>query len=266
MSEDYFIRAPDTEDMRGPFDMDQLATLAGAGKVTAETLFYIEGEGEWKPLKEVEALYDTLIPKEDTIKLKLVEPQAPVVSIPNKDDSEAEAGVTVNDMLASAEGRTEETQHLRRKEKEKNSAASLSMPVLGLSFLLVAFATGWSHFAFLEGVINERNWVHLLSRPIVFVFFVDVVLGLAMLLSASEVFPLVRLRASLGLGFFVYFFWSLQGYDYACAAGAFSIGVMFCTLTLSLPSMILGAVCALAGSSYLAFHGFTGDLPEFLLF
>ena len=70
----------------------------------------------------------------------------------------------------------------------------------------------------------------------------------------------------LGLGFFVYVFWALYGYDYAIAAAAFGVGAMTCTLTLRVIPMFLGTIMALGGAGYLAFFAFTGDLPQFFAF
>ena len=204
MSEEYFIRNDENDDNRGPFDMDQLATLADAGKINQETLFYVEGDGCWKLLKDMPELYEKLFPKKEAIRLKLASPKTQdVQKIPSSSDDQAEEekGVSVAEVLDSAEGRTEETEYLRKAEKEKNKAASASLPVLGLSFLLFAFAIGWGHYDFLNGVITERDWGRLLSRPIIFVFVIDLLLGLGLLLGASELFPIARLRAMVGLGF-----------------------------------------------------------------
>ena len=298
MSEEYFIRNEGDDDNRGPYDMDQLATLAEAGKVSLDTLFFIEdprGEspenaeelsdelpGEWKALKDVPALKSKLFPEVEMVKLKLAQPkvqEVPVIPETKKNskknpktlenvekDPKAPIGVSVNEVLDSAEGKTDETRHLKRKEKEKNKAAALSLPCLGIAFLLSAFAIGWTHYEFLMGVFNERTWGQLLKRPISFVFAVDLVLGLGMLLSASEIFPIVRLRAMLGMGFFAYFFWSTQGYGYAWASVAFGVGVMCCSLSLNLPAMIFGVVCVLGGSGYLAFSGYLGDLGLFFAY
>lgn len=267
--EEYFIRTIDNDESRGPFDMDQLCTLADAGKIDGDTLFYIEGEGSWKLLEDIPELHEKLFPKDGGIRLKLAQPKIqkiPVASAPEEDEEDKETGVSVSEVLDSAEGRTAETEYLKRKDKEKNKAASLSLPCLGLGFLLFAFAVGWSHFEFLQGVINEKNWELILTRPIVLVVAVDFLLGLGLLLNASELFPLARFRAMLGLGFFAYFFWSLQGLDYAWSAVVFGCGAMICTLTLSFPSMIVGILCMLGGSGYLAYHGFFGDLPQYFAF
>ncbi|MGB0371063.1 MAG: DUF4339 domain-containing protein [Opitutales bacterium] len=269
MDEEYFIRTKDSEDNRGPFDMDQLATLAEAGKIDGDTLFYLEGEGEWKALRDVYELFDRLFPEEDKITLKLAQPKIQKVQVipdAESDEEEEEEGVSVSEVLDSAEGRTKETEYLKRKDKEKSKAAGMSLPALGLSFLMFAFAVGWSNFDFLQGIVNEQNWEHLLTRPLVFVFAVDLILGLGLVLSASELFPLVRFRAMLGMGFFAYFFWSLQGYDYAWAVFAFGMGTMLSTLTLNLPSMIVGVLCLFGGSGYLAYSAFMGDLPQYFAF
>ena len=268
MTEEYFIRTIDNDENRGPFDMDQLTTLADAGKIDADTLVYLEGEGSWKTIEDVPDLHERLFPKDGGIRLRLVKPdsQKKQTEQPTDTPEEKETGVSVSEVLDSAEGLTADTAYLKRRSSEKHQAAGLSMPATGLAFLLFALAIGWSYFEFLQGIVNERNWTHLISRPLVFVFVVDVVFGLGLLLCASEIFPLVRFRAMLGLGFFGYFFWSLQGYDYAWSVFAFSMGVMLCTLTLNLPSMIIGILCLLGGSGYLAYGAISGDLPQYLAF
>jgi hypothetical protein len=44
---DYYIRTPEREESRGPFDASQLLTLAEAGQITENTLHYDESKEEW---------------------------------------------------------------------------------------------------------------------------------------------------------------------------------------------------------------------------
>ena len=47
---DYYIRTPDREESRGPFEASQLLTLAEAGQITENTLHYDETKKSGPPL------------------------------------------------------------------------------------------------------------------------------------------------------------------------------------------------------------------------
>ena len=52
---EYYIRTPEQDESRGPFDASKLRTLAEAGQVTENTLYYDEDKEEWIPMASNEA-------------------------------------------------------------------------------------------------------------------------------------------------------------------------------------------------------------------
>ncbi len=47
VAEEYYIRAPDSEDARGPFNMEKLSSLVEIDQVDKETLYYDDEKEEW---------------------------------------------------------------------------------------------------------------------------------------------------------------------------------------------------------------------------
>lgn len=70
---DYYIRTPDYENSRGPFDAAQLLSLAEAGQITENTLHYGEDKEEWVPIALNEKLNALVFPELEPLSLKSVE-------------------------------------------------------------------------------------------------------------------------------------------------------------------------------------------------
>ena len=169
-------------------------------------------------------------------------------------------------MLADAEGTSEETKYLKRKEKERQKASSISTTIVGFSFLIMAASIVVPLLPFITNMPDGFTWQPILLRPLVFVAIFDAIIAIMILLSVVELFPVARFRAMLGLGFFGYFLWSLQGFDYAAAHVVFAIGIMICTWTLRLPWMLVGGVLSIGSSAYLMYAALLSDLVKYLEF
>ena len=70
---DYYIRTPDYENSRGPFDAAQLLSLAEAGQITENTLHYDENKEEWVPIALNEKLNALVFPEREPLSLRSVE-------------------------------------------------------------------------------------------------------------------------------------------------------------------------------------------------
>ena len=247
MPQEYYIRQPDSEDARGPFTVDKLASLVEADQVSRETLFYDEEAEQWVAIEEDEVLKNQVFPEKTRLSLR--KKTGADMDLLNASDEEI-AAVSVDEMLAAAEGDTEETRHVKERVRTQAKAASLSIPAIGFIMLISAFNNLFPNFQIVFDVISDEKYMLLLENPLLLVGLLDLILAVILFLSVSEIFPFLRFRAMLGLGYYGFFHWAewINGdansmFLMICAIAG-SIGVFVCTLTLSLRLMV---TCALAG-------------------
>ena len=58
----YYIRIPEQDESRGPFDIPKLETLAEAGQINPNTLYYDVEREEWIPIALNDALRSKVFP------------------------------------------------------------------------------------------------------------------------------------------------------------------------------------------------------------
>ncbi|MGE9294474.1 MAG: GYF domain-containing protein [Puniceicoccales bacterium] len=252
---EYYIREVDSEEARGPFTLERLGDLIEAGRATPQTLYYDEEQDDWFPLSENEAFYPILNKEAKRIQLRRSDtasqsalPPAPAVKEPPP--------VTVDDMLAAAEGTSKETRYLRARQKRMNIAASLSLPALAVMMFLCVFTDIYPYWDTVQLLYSERDWALLLEYPMLILGLVDVFFFICCILSATDVFPLLRVRAMLGLGFFTYIFWSWGELPQSLAVALGSFSIYVCTATLNLYAMVVFAALGIASFGALAIMNF----------
>ncbi|MEY4488551.1 MAG: hypothetical protein RIQ79_1059, partial [Verrucomicrobiota bacterium] len=103
-TQEYYIRKPEENEARGPFSMEQLTSLAENGQVDDSSLYYDAAKEEWTPVGNDKALHDALFPAKKNLRVRSKE-IIPTLNTVSVDDRP----ITVGDMLAAADGRTEET-------------------------------------------------------------------------------------------------------------------------------------------------------------
>ncbi len=248
---EYYIREADSEEARGPYTPERIADLVAAGRASADTLYYDEEREDWCPLSEGKEFQPILHPEEKRIHLKARGLPPPIES-----DESARPPVTVDEMLAAAEGTSAETKHLKAQEKRMNKAASISLPALALMLALCAFIDIFPYWDVVMTIKEERTWSLLLEYPMLILGLVDVFFLLCCLLSATDAFPLIRVRAMLGLGFFTYIYWAWGELPQSLAVAVGSLALYVCTVTLNLYAMILFAVLGIASFGALAVLSF----------
>lgn len=245
---EYFIREADSEEAKGPYDPGRLADLLEAGKISGDTLYFNEDNEEWLPIKDNEALFQLLFPEKKKYTLK----EKSVDNALNRDSAEG-VPVRIEDMLAAAEGKTEETEHLVRSEKLRGRAAGLCLPILAVITLLSAASVLLPEFSFISEVLEEKNYASILSRPMILLGLFDLFLFICCVLAATDAFPLIRFRFMLGLGYFGYAGWSWGENHPTMAVIAGCIGAFVCTLTLNFPLMVLCGILGIGGMGAYAF-------------
>src|ERR1700690_1836259 len=99
---EYYIRQTEGGETRGPFDEEQMTSLAAAGQITLQTQVADETKSDWFVVGESEELKAFLFPERKKIGLKKGEEKAEFQQLNNPED-EGKENVTVEQMLAAAE-------------------------------------------------------------------------------------------------------------------------------------------------------------------
>ncbi len=250
---EYYIRQPEENEARGPYTVPKISDLIESDKANRETLYYDEEKEDWVPIVDNVNLRDVLFPEKQRLNLKAKE----VANSLNQEDVAAPA-VTVDEMLAAAEGKTEDTKHLTTKATSMERAAALSLPALGIMMLLSGIANVYPGISILQTVMDDKEYMLLLQHPLLILGVFDLFLALCCFLSVTDAFPLLRFRAMVGLGYFAYVFWAWGEMPQLIAVAAGSISVYICTMTLNLYLMLICAVAGIAGMGALAVLAFLG--------
>ena len=261
MAEEYFIRGPEEETARGPYGIDELVTLAEAGRLNPDYYYFDPRMESWALIRSNEPLKEQIFPEKKKLSLRKKNDDE-VQSLNRAADEDEESAVKIEEMLAAAEGHTEETKHVRKKREWEERTAALSVPVLGVLLLISALSVLYPSWNIISGIINdEEGAIQLLfQQPVVLLGALDLVMAVFLLLNATEIFPLIRFRAMLGAGFFgvIYFSNFLngdpQGLVMAVSSLAFGVGLYICTLTLNFPLMVGSAAIGIAGALGIAWY------------
>ena len=196
--QEYYIRKEGDEDSRGPFTLEQLSSLVEAGQVDRQTFYYDTLSEKWVEVQSSPELVASLFP----IKKKLsIRPKEVPVTI-NLKPSEEEEPITVEEMLAAAEGETEETRGKRNLSVAEAKAARLAMRATSGLLLLSAAGMLVSNMDTIFGL----DLLQILTTPLILFGVADLLLALFLFLELTSVYALVRLRAALGIGFFLVYF------------------------------------------------------------
>lgn len=263
MSEEYYIRQPDTESARGPFNTEKLASLAEAGQINDETLYYDDAREAWVRVLDNDDLRRELFPEKK--KLVLRSKTSEELNLLNRADEGQSQDVTVAQFLAAAEGDTADTRHFKKAEQAKEKAAALSTPLIGMMITFVALSLIFPSWDIIQELIDaeQKDYMILVGKPLLLVGLFDMFIAICVFLGATEVYPVIRLRAMMGLGFFGFTYWSYFQISgdvsdlyaaYACIAG--SIGMFGATLTLNLIFLSIFALAGLVGAGGFAWFTF----------
>ena len=258
---DYYIRTPDREESRGPFDASQLLTLAEAGQITENTLHYDETKEEWIPIALNKELKADVFPEREKLSLKISESKESVTT--TEDDSQVTEGIDVNDMLAAAERDTPETRHLKKKEESFHKAAAVSTTSIGIMMLLSAVSLLSPHFNVINTALSEDRISTIFNYPFIVVGLFDFLMAAFVFLAVTEIYPLLRGRAMLTLGFGVYVGWSIGGPMVTIAAAAAGVGIFYATISQRFSTMIFASILGIGGSAALAYLSIIGHFAGF---
>lgn len=245
-TQEFYIRNASETEARGPYNLEQLVSLAETGSVTVDTLFYDASSEQWTVIGESPSVKAAVFPEKRKLTIKAKENVGSI----NKPRTDSLAPITVDDMLAAAEGRSEDTKDKQSVEIAASRAAAIGMWSIVGMFVLSAAGTMLPAV----DVLMSLDPMKIVSRPMVLVGMIDLTFAVLVGLGMVNLYPVVRFRAALGLGFFglIFFLQGLHAPMMMAAAG--SVCLYLCTIFIStLPVIISGAV-GLFSLGYLAFH------------
>jgi hypothetical protein len=244
-TQEFYIRNAGATEARGPFTQEQLSSLAEAGQVGLDTLYYESTSEKWIPVGTNADLKNALFPEKKKLTVK---PKTNVATL--NIEKEDQKPITVNDMLAAAEGKTEDTKHAKDPAIARGRAAKIGLYACTL-FLFVAAASE------VLPSVNELlalDFNKLLGQPLVFLGAFDLILTLLLLLQMVTLYPLVRFRAALGLGFIGFLFWVRGEPSPLLAVAAGSAGLYLCTIFLDFVALGISVGIGLTGMLGFAYY------------
>lgn len=243
-TQEIYIRNETETEARGPFNVEQISSLAEAGQVTAETLVYDATTEQWVALSANPDLLAAVFPEKRKLVLKAKE-----IKTLNKPDENAKA-ITVNDMLAAAEGRTDDTQGKSDPEIAMMRAAKIGM--IGATVTLIAAAA--AEILPATEALTSMDPAKIMAQPLVILGVLDLILAVLLGLGMSSIYSFVRFRAALGLGLMGFMFYA-QGLSVPLlevAVGA--TGLYLCTVFVSMVPVIVAAAAGVGGMGMLAWY------------
>ena len=247
-TQEIYIRNATETEARGPFTAQQVADLADAGQVTAETLVYDATTEQWIALTSNPALMAVVFPEKKRLSLKNKE-----IKTLNQPVEETRP-ITVNDMLAAAEGRTEDT----RGKSDPNIAMARAARIGRFGALISLVAAAAAEILPSSDTLTAMSTAKLMANPFVALGVIDIVLAVLLALGMVTLYPFFRFRAALGLGLMGLIFYA-QGESVPLLAVTIgSVGLYLCTIVVSFVPAVLAFAAAVGGMGYLAYHFILG--------
>jgi hypothetical protein len=237
--QEFYIRAATENEARGPFNLEQLVSLAETGQMDAATLFYDAATEQWVAFGSNAEVMALVFPEKKKLRLgakevKTLNPEAPDSTPP----------ITVDDILAAAEGHTDDTKDKQSPEIAAARAARAGQWGGVLALLLSAAALLAPSLdlllaADLGGVLRRQ--------PFALLGLADLLFALMLALGSISLYPFVRFRAALGLGMIGFVLWADGQVVPLAALAAGSAGLWFCTVCMSYLGVGLAALAAVGG-------------------
>lgn len=263
MSE-FHIRPPDSELTDGPFTFEQLRDLAQSGVLKPETLFFREGMDDFAPFADNGELWSSLQPRK-SVPLKLRGKQTEEAGAsetagkqrkkraPSPAPSPMDESDNVHRMLAAAEGETAQTRHTRKVRKSRERAVTVLMPGVVLMLLISVACIIQPYWEPLRSMVRSGDYSFdlLFSNWILALALIDLFLAIAIGLGQTGFFPLLRLRAAIGIGFFLFIFYSRQNWEALAAITALQSGMVGATLCSRFSTTTLMVLIGLGGGGFL---------------
>ena len=244
-TQEFYIRNESETEARGPFTIEQLLSLAEAGQVTVETLCYDAVTEQWTPMGANEELKAAVFPEKKKLSIRTELKIATLNKTTDKD-----APITVDDMLAAAEGKTADT-----KDKSDPTIAMARAAKIGMwscvAGLIIACAGELLPSA---EAIQAADFKKLATHPFAILGVIDLILGAVLAMGVVSAYPLVRFRAALGFGFVGFIFYT-QGIALPVIEVAIGCaGIYFCTILTEILLVLIASLAAILGMGAFAYY------------
>lgn len=243
-TQEFYIREASETAARGPFTTEQMVSLGEGGQLSKDTLFYDINVEQWTRIADAPDILAAVFPAKQALKLKPPETPRPVVH------REKNPTIVIEDILAAAEGRTEDTKEIHAPAITREHAAAFGL-YFNIGLLLIAAA---SFILPSITAVATRDPAVLLRHPLALIGAFDVLLALLLLLQVTQAYGLVRFAAMLGLGFSGFLLWTQHQPAPLAALAAGSAGLYFCTVFVSFPGLGIAAGVGFAGMLGYAFY------------
>lgn len=244
---EYYIRGINDTEARGPFSRDQLASLAesndAAKGVTPDTYYYDTPTEQWLTIGSNAELKALIWPEKKKMGFKQKE-----FKVINEEKPESAPAITVQEFLAAAEGKTDDTKGMKDKSVTMMNASQWGTRSAAVISLLSAVAL------ILPGIdaLIAMDFAKMMDKPFIFLGVADALLGILLLLGVISLYPLVRFRAVFGLGFLGFLFLTQGQLTPMIAVAAGATGLYFSTIFLSYIPLAVAALLGLGGMAMLA--------------
>ena len=242
-AQEFYIREASETEARGPFNLEQLVSLADTGQVTIETLWYDPMVEDWAVIAASDELKSALFPEKRKLRMKVKE------VIPVQKSTDSVAPITVEDMLAGAEGRTADTKDKKDPAIAQAQAARIGMWA-AVACLVLAAAGEILPSA---DAIAAMDVGKLLGQPLAFLGALDLFVAIMLGLGVDSFYPVVRFRAAAGLGLFGFVFFA-QGMPVPLLAVlAASAGLYFATVWVDMLPVVVASALGVVGAAGAAY-------------
>lgn len=247
-TQEFYIRSASETEAHGPFTQEQLSSLAEAGRIDLQTLYYEAANEQWVAISVNPELKEALFPEKKRL---IVKPKETIVSL--NSGTRTSPPITVDDMLAAADGRTKDTKGKRDTTIAQHRAAGIGrhattamLFINGLSLLLPSIDS-----------LIALDYQKLIVEPYVWLGATDLFLCMLLGLGLVSTYPFIRFRAMLGLGLMGVLFWSSDDLYPLIVVGAGSIGIYLTTIFISYIALGISVGLGFAGLAGFAYYMLT---------
>jgi hypothetical protein len=244
LPQEFYIRNETDTEARGPFNLEQLTSLAENNKVTHDTVFYDTVKELWVAIADDPEVLAAVYPEKKRLKLG-AEKEITSLNL----SGESAPPIDVIDMLAAAEGRSADTKDKADPTEDLARAANIGMYCCTATL----FISGAALLAPSIDLIVEGNYMGLLEQPYAILGAIDLLLFLVLMLQATAIYPFIRFRAALGAGFLGLIYYTQGDATTALAAVAGSLGIYLSTVFTNLIGVAFTAVLGIGGMGYFAY-------------
>ncbi len=246
-NQEIYIRGANDTEARGPFTIEQLVSLVDSNDpakgVTPETYFYDPTTEQWLLIGSSPEMKAALWPEKKKMGFKQKE-----FNVIGEERTDSTPPITVQEFLAAAEGKTEDTKGKKDKSEMMMNAAIWGTRSAAAISLLSAVALILPSI----DVVIAMDLNKILEKPYILLGLVDAAIGILLLLGVITLYPFVRFRAVFGLGFLGFLFMTQGQLTPVIAVAAGSTGLYFCTIFLSYIPLAVAALLGVGGMAMLA--------------